>query len=431
MVSDSVVASYTIPLTLPDGASGHRPDLSFVYNSTAGDGVLGRGWSLGGMSAISVCEPSNRIAPIYQGGPGLCLDGEPLHVKQQTGSTALFTGLYESGYVVKGRWHRVQGTPHPFPSAGDAQEAHAWVPGREFSVHHEDGRTLYYGHATDDEFLLLGGSDPAMGPSNIRQWLLRRVTDRFGNVIEYRYQKAGVTVRAPELYDPIGRRYVRNPDGSPVSQRADAEAVLRWIGYNGGSAEVSFHYVGDDKDECNDPDDPYCQLATDLHLGRFQGGPLGRLMMLSRVDVRVSAVPVRSYGMGYAATKQGGIRLLKTLQECGYVQGRRSCAPPLELDYGDPEKADSDEMGEDLFVDLGSASEDIEEYASLQTLVFDADGNGRDDFVSFDKDGRILVDGVRERDADGGVFPTFFYYKPKEGEEPWYAAVGRHVVAGL
>ncbi len=47
-VSDSGVASYVIPLTLPDGASGHRPELDVVYNSTAGDGVLGRGWSLGG-----------------------------------------------------------------------------------------------------------------------------------------------------------------------------------------------------------------------------------------------------------------------------------------------------------------------------------------------------------------------------------------------
>jgi RHS repeat-associated protein len=428
MVSDSGVASYTIPLTLPDGASGHRPDLSFVYNSTAGDGVLGRGWSLGGMSAISVCEPSNRIAPIYQGGPGLCLDGEPLRVKQQSGSTALFTGLYESGYIVKGRWHRVQGTPHPFPSAGDAQEAHAWVPGREFSVHHEDGRTLYYGHATDDEFLLLGGSDPAMGPSNIRQWLLRRVTDRFGNVIEYRYQKAGVTVRAPELYDPIGRRYVRNPDGSPVSQRADAEAVLRWIGYNGGSAEVSFHYVGDDADACNDPNDPYCQLATDLHLGRFQGGPLGRLMVLSRVDVRVSAVPIRSYGLGYTVTKQGGIRLLKTLQECGYVQGRRSCAPPLKFEYGEHPDV-SGKTSPTLERELANRFEDrklFERYALPHTLVFDADGDGRDDFLSFGKDGVIRLARFNnffnfEDVADGKVFPTFFHYKPKEGDEPWYA----------
>ncbi len=114
----------------------------------------------------------------------------------------------------------------------------AWVPGREFTVHHQDGRTLHYGHANDDEFLLLGASDPAMGPSSIRQWLLRRVTDRFGNTIHYRYQKASVTVRAPALYNPKAQTYLTNLVGKPVHQRLDSEAILRRIGYNGGHADL-------------------------------------------------------------------------------------------------------------------------------------------------------------------------------------------------
>jgi hypothetical protein len=374
-VSDSGVASYSIPLTLPDGVSGHRPELSFEYNSRAGDGALGRGWSLGGMSAISVCEASPRVTSVYRGGPSLCLDGEPLLVKQPSGDRArngvtYFTGLYENGYVVKGQWDKVDGKDNPFPSVGDGLKPHTWVPGREFTVHHEDGRTLYYGHASDDAFLLRGGHDPAMGPSSIRQWLLRRQTDRFGNTVEYRYQKARVG-------------------------GAEAEAILRWIGYNGGSSEIALHYVGDDKQEgCADPLDPYCQLATDLqHFGRWQGGPFGHLMVLSRVDVRVSAQPVRSYSMGYEATELGGIRFLKTLQECGYAQGKRSCAPPLEFDYGNSNNSEllaHNPNGRTY----NSSSKNVEaflNYTKLHNLVFDANGDGRDDYVTPGDTGELLA----------------------------------------
>ncbi len=456
-VSDSGVASYTIPLTLPDGPSGHRPDLDFVYNSTAGDGVMGRGWSLSGMSAISVCEAGTRVSEIYRGGPSLCLDGEPLQIKKggERGSpTTWFTGLYDRGYVVKGHYQLsdAPASANPFPSAG-ALAVQAWVPGREFTVHHEDGRTFYYGHATDDAFLLLGAFDPAMGPSPIRQWLLRKVADRFGNTIDYRYQKGGATMRAPALYNPKTQSYLSKADGKPVEQRADSEAILRWIGYNGGNTEISFHYVGDSKrEQCTDPLDPYCELATNLQVGRFHGGPLGRLMILRRVEVRVSSRRVRSYAMGYTDNRvrtyptgykvdSKGIQLLSTLQECGYAQEARSCAPPLRFEYdGNPPGEGEDILGEDevLLTRRGYDNEELSKeqalrYGEPHNLVFDADGDGIDDYVSFDSDGSLwMARGGNHSEltkvVDAAIFPTYLKYKPKEQQDNNFWTVSGNVL---
>jgi hypothetical protein len=65
-------ASYTIPLQLPPGRNGMQPELALTYNSAGGNGYMGMGWGLSGLSAVQRCP--RTIAQDGQAGPVLYTD---------------------------------------------------------------------------------------------------------------------------------------------------------------------------------------------------------------------------------------------------------------------------------------------------------------------------------------------------------------------
>ena len=67
-------ASYKVPLNVPTGAAGLRPNISLNYNSQYGNGVMGLGWQLStGMAQITECYKRNTNTKIR------CLNGEELN----------------------------------------------------------------------------------------------------------------------------------------------------------------------------------------------------------------------------------------------------------------------------------------------------------------------------------------------------------------
>ena len=83
-VSPSGAAIYTVPIKIPPGVAGMAPDLNLVYNSQAGDGPLGQGWSLTGLSMITRCpktlaqDGAAQAINLVAGDAPLCLDGKRL-----------------------------------------------------------------------------------------------------------------------------------------------------------------------------------------------------------------------------------------------------------------------------------------------------------------------------------------------------------------
>lgn len=52
-VSEMGAATYTIPIECPQGVNGMTPDVALTYNSQAGNGVCGLGFSISGLSVIT------------------------------------------------------------------------------------------------------------------------------------------------------------------------------------------------------------------------------------------------------------------------------------------------------------------------------------------------------------------------------------------
>ncbi len=187
-------ASYSIPLKLPPGTAGMLPKLSLGYNSGAGNGLLGVGWALQGLSAItrSPQTPAQdngvRGAITYGNSDRYSLDGERLMVINSVDyndSTAIYHTERES-------WQKV------VPIYSSDRPAGRNGPDG-FLVYHKDGKVLEYGNTPDSQI-------PASSSNlTIRQWCVNKVTDRNGNyfTITYTYDAANNT-NYPQQIDYTG-----------------------------------------------------------------------------------------------------------------------------------------------------------------------------------------------------------------------------------
>lgn len=80
-------AVYSIPIDLPAGIGGLKPSLALTYDSQRQNGLAGVGWTLSGLSSITICQPTaaqdgnGATVSVLRARPGkiqFCLDGERL-----------------------------------------------------------------------------------------------------------------------------------------------------------------------------------------------------------------------------------------------------------------------------------------------------------------------------------------------------------------
>lgn len=148
---------YSLPIEVPIGRAGMTPSLSLSYSSTAGNGVVGVGWALGGgTSVIAPCNKTIAADGIAVADVELCLDGVRL----------IAVGPQEYRTAVDG-FARITST-------NDAADF-PW----QYKVELQSGRLRYYARLT------------YKSPQDAWATLLFRLsreTDSDGNEIRYSYR---------------------------------------------------------------------------------------------------------------------------------------------------------------------------------------------------------------------------------------------------
>ena len=267
-VSPDGEAQYTIPIALPPGTNGMTPVLSLEYRHRTKGGLLGVGWSIGGLSQITRC--ARTVAQDGVAAPSLrmtddrfCLDGQRLvivnHVIYATPDAEYRTEI-ES-------FARIRAIPGS--NNGPAY----------FTVEAADGRIYEYGATTDSR--IDGTSGPSM--NGARAWALNRIRDRAANVIDFRYTEES----GSNAFRIASIQYNANPTAGVAP-----------------SHQVSFYYE-------NRPN-------SEVDSGYVSSMPVRQVVRLNRIDVTYNGAVLRRYALGYeAALSSSGRSRLASVKECG------------------------------------------------------------------------------------------------------------------
>ena len=193
-------ANYTIPITIPPGVAGMKPELSINYSSQAGNGLLGIGFSLGGVSAITRCAKTiatdgAKGGVNYNTNDKYCIDGQRLIAISGT------AGRANSEYRTEiDNFSRVK------------------YNGNYWSVETKSGQTFEYGNTTDSKI-------EAQGKSVVRLWAVNKITDATDNAITYHYNENNS--KGEHTLEQINYANNANSIRFTYENRTDANAIYQ------------------------------------------------------------------------------------------------------------------------------------------------------------------------------------------------------------
>ncbi len=161
-ISATGAANYSLPILVSPGTHGMLPKLSIVYSSQSGNDILGYGWHLTGLSAISRVSKNNYY-------DGAC---SPLSLSSKDALVLDGQRLISTGTNV----YSPENNPYTSVTYN----------GTSFTVTTQDGMVMEYGNTVDSRFLTKGGSVPV-------NWALDKVSDSDGNYIQFIYSSDNTT----------------------------------------------------------------------------------------------------------------------------------------------------------------------------------------------------------------------------------------------
>ncbi len=187
-VTPSGGGAYSVPLFVSPGINDAQPEIGLVYNSQSGNGLLGGGWNISGLSSISRTSKSiyydGEVSPISltQGDEQFVLDGQRLVRASSFGPGKYLTEVESYSLI-------------------STYGSDTWNPSK-FKVETKSGLIMWYGEAEDSN--ASDGSSYngtfSVGSNNaVLTWRLVKVIDIDGNYIEYKYDNSGNEPRLKQI----------------------------------------------------------------------------------------------------------------------------------------------------------------------------------------------------------------------------------------
>ncbi len=280
-VTPGGASHYTIPLVVPPGTAGLAPTVSLDYSSEAGMSLLGNGWSIGGLSAITRCgktivQDGVRTVVNLTAQDQFCLDGQRLLLVSGTqGATAEYRTQVDAFSQVLASGSSAAKGPD------------------QFVVKTKTGLIYTYGASTDATVLAQGNT------SVVLSWALQKVEDRYHNYTTYSYSQNSTT---GEFY-PTRIRYTGNSAGLVPYNAVNFVYETRpdpWTGYTAGAQQVRTKRL----------------TALQTRINTAADGSGGTL--------------VRDYRIAYTTNATSGISLVSTIADC---DGAGICLPSTRFDW--------------------------------------------------------------------------------------------------
>jgi len=349
-VSPDGRSTYQVPIAVPPGRGGMQPALSLNYDSGLGDGALGQGWSVKGLSAISLC-PKTVAQDGYAHGiasdpepdsgrdtrPRYCLDGVRLRLVDG------HEGRVGGTYLTETDSHQKVVVTEVDASAAPNRKV------TEFKLYQPDARIVTFTLTT---------------APNGWYWLPSRIEDRSGNFMRIEFLQRDV-----QCTEVNGDTICPEVDMDSMTLEPQVEILPTKVWYAGHDeidpdTLVEFQY----------------DFRTDGRRGLRSRVWLNQTHLLSTVAVSLGGNPVREYRLEYEHKDAADRTFLTKVRECAPNLNNPAdevCKTPTVFDY------DSTAVGLSSSVPLGTHPNNSTEgfYEPFPDLVVDMDNDGVDDLL--------------------------------------------------
>ncbi|GGC87108.1 hypothetical protein GCM10011396_37990 [Undibacterium terreum] len=314
-VGSDGAASYSIPIVVPPGTANMAPNLSLNYSSSGTNGLLGLGWSVGGLSSIHRCGQTiaqdgtnNRIS--FDKTDRLCLDGKRLVLAN--------LAMSDDNYWASNAEYRTE--IESFSRITTQMNSSGQ---RMFKVETKDGRIMSFGgvNGTIDSSYVQAiipqtpinsgvGVPQPQAKSGAQSWALSTIKDRIGNFITITYDQDGTTGEHKPRVIRYGANGLAPHAAVQFSYETRPDAWTRYI------------------------DETRNDLRSRItHIKTYVGGDLSG-------DVSTGTI-VRDHTLSYEQSPTSGRSMLNSVQVCarkdGEVGTTTDCMPATTFAWGKPD----------------------------------------------------------------------------------------------